>query len=93
MNKLRPSRRLSLVTAFLACATLFLLSQAGKATDDPVKCSHANPQPPACQSPKTTTPTRAALKRQCDAVKRGIASLPGMKELFPTSRTWGTQLK
>jgi hypothetical protein len=40
-----------------------------------------------------TTPTRAFLKRQCDALKRGIADLPGVKQLVPSARTWGTKLK
>ena len=44
------------------------------------------------QGPKITTPTHAFLKRQCDGVKKGIAKLPGMKQLCPNSRRWGTQL-
>lgn len=47
--------------------------------------------PKHSSGPPITTPARAALKRQCDAIKRGIASLPGMKQLFPNCRLWGTQ--
>jgi hypothetical protein len=45
------------------------------------------------QGPKITTPTHAFLQKQCNALKKGIASLPGMKQLFPNSRLWGTQMK
>jgi hypothetical protein len=34
------------------------------------------------QAPTTTTPTRAFLQRQCDALKRGIATIPGMRNVM-----------
>jgi hypothetical protein len=38
------------------------------------------------QGPTTTTPTRAFLLRQSDAMKRGIANIPGVRNVMANHR-------
>jgi hypothetical protein len=71
-----------------SCATLLPLPPKIQAAEGSVNCTRQHNQ-----GPTITTPTRAFLKRQCDAVKRGIAKVPGVKQLLPNSRKWGTRLK
>jgi hypothetical protein len=76
----------------LVVLTIFVAYQVSPsrldAADVLEKCPHQQPQ-----GPKITTPTRAFLKRQCDAVKQGIRNLPGLKQMFPNCRPTGARMK
>jgi hypothetical protein len=76
------------LTVTLALSVACLLATKTDATEGLKECLHKNQK-----GAQITTPTHAAIKRQCDNIKKGIASLPGVKQLCPNARTWGTQMK
>jgi hypothetical protein len=65
--------------ALLFATGLLVFASNVDAGDGLFKCLHKKGQ-----GQTVTTPTRAFLRRQCDAVKRGLANVPGLRNMIAT---------
>jgi hypothetical protein len=67
------------LVALLFGSAIFVLASDVDAGDGWFKSLHKK-----TNGPPVTTPTRAFVQRQCDAVKRGLANIPGVRQMIAT---------